>query len=327
VEVQGATPAVLHKFEPGPKPLRLAFAEWLVSPENPLTPRVTVNRLWQELFGRGLVRTSNDFGAQGERPTHAELLDWLAAEFVESGWSRKHMIRLMVTSAAYRQASDARPELAERDPDNKWLARQNRLRLPAELIRDNALAVSGLLYPEVGGKSVRPPQPAGVSELMYSRKPWDEEQGPERYRRGLYIFFQRTAPYPMLVNFDAPATLVTTVRRERSNTPLQALNLLNDPVFLEAAQALAARTLQEANGFSERLERIFRLCVSRPPKPAEKDRLTTFFERQREVLQNEPGAAAKIAPFVPAGEDPVDVAAWTGVARGLMNLDEFITRE
>jgi len=327
VEVQGATPAVLHEFEPGPKPLRLAFAEWLVSPKNPLTPRVTVNRLWQELFGSGLVRTSNDFGTQGEKPTHPELLDWMAAEFVESGWSRKHMLRLMVTSAAYRQASNARPELAERDADNKWLARQNRLRLPAELIRDNALAVSGLLYPEVGGKSVRPPQPAGVADLMYSKKPWDEEQGPERYRRGLYIFFQRTSPYPMLVNFDAPTTLVTAVGRERSNTPLQALNLLNDPVFLEAAQALAARTLQEADGFGARLDRIFRLCLSRPPKPAEKDRLATFFDRQREVLRNEPEAAAKIAPFVPPGEDPTEVAAWTGVARALLNLDAFITRE
>jgi hypothetical protein len=326
VEVEGATPAVLNEFHPGGKPLRLAFAEWLVSKDNPLTPRVNVNRMWQELFGRGIVRTANDFGTQGERPSHPELLDWLASEFVASGWSRKHMVRLMVTSATYRQASDARPELAERDPDNKWLSRQNRLRLPAELIRDNALAVSGLLYPEVGGKSVRPPQPEGVGELMYSKKPWEEDRGPERYRRGLYILFQRTSPYPMLVNFDAPTTLVTAVRRERSNTPLQALNLLNDPVFLEAAQALAVRTLGEASGFGERLERMFRLSLSRAPKAAEKDRLTTFFDQQREVLRND-AEAAKIAPFVPSGEELIDVAAWTGLARGVLNLDEFVTRE
>jgi hypothetical protein len=298
-----------------------------VSKDNPLTARVNVNRMWQELFGRGLVRTANDFGTQGERPSHPELLDWLSSEFVASGWSRKHMIRLMVTSATYRQASDGRPELAERDPENKWLSRQNRLRLPAELIRDNALAVSGLLYPEVGGKSVRPPQPEGVGELMYSKKPWVEDQGPERYRRGLYILFQRTSPYPMLVNFDAPTTLVTAVRRERSNTPLQALNLLNDPVFMEAAQALAVRALGEAPGFGERLERMFRLCLSRAPNAAEKDRLTTFFDRQREVLRNEAEAVGKIAPFVPSGADAIDVAAWTGVARGVLNLDEFVTRE
>jgi hypothetical protein len=327
VEVHGAPPAVLNEFHPGEKPVRLAFAQWLVSKDNPLTARVNVNRLWQEVFGRGIVRTADDFGTQGEKPSHPELLDWLASEFADSGWSRKHMIRLMVTSATYRQASGARPELAERDPENKWLSRQNRLRLPAELIRDNALAVSGLLYPEVGGKSVRPPQPEGVGELMYSKKPWVEDTGPERYRRGLYILFQRTSPYPMLVNFDAPTTLVTAVRRERSNTPLQALNLLNDPVFVEAAQALAVRTLREADGFGDRLERVFRLCLSRAPTAAEKDRLTTFFGREREVVRQEVGAAGKIAPFVPAGEDAVDVAAWTGLARGVMNLDEFITRE
>jgi mono/diheme cytochrome c family protein len=327
VEVHGATPAVLNEFQPGEKPLRLAFAQWLVSKDNPLTARVNVNRLWQEVFGRGIVRTADDFGTQGEKPSHPELLDWLASEFVDSGWSRKHMIRLMVTSATYRQASAARPELAERDPENKWLSRQNRLRLPAELVRDNALAVSGLLYPQVGGKSVRPPQPEGVGELMYSKKPWVEDTGPERYRRGLYILFQRTSPYPMLVNFDAPTTLVTAVRRERSNTPLQALNLLNDPVFVEAAQALAVRTLRQAGGFGDRLERMFRLCLSRAPTAAEKDRLTAFFEREREVVRNEAGAAGKIAPFVPAGQDPIDVAAWTGLARGVMNLDEFITRE
>jgi hypothetical protein len=212
MEVQPGTLAVLPEYKARDKPARLAFAEWLVRKDNPLTPRVAVNLMWQELFGAGIVRSSNDFGTQGEKPSHPELLDWLASEFVQSGWSRKHMLRLMVTSATYRQASKARPELAERDPANHWLSRQNRLRLPAELVRDNALTVSGLLYPAIGGKSVRPPQPEGVSEIGYSKKSWDADTGPERYRRGLYIFFQRTTPYPMLINFDAPTTLTGVVR-------------------------------------------------------------------------------------------------------------------
>jgi hypothetical protein len=327
MEVQPGTLAVLPELAPKEKPVRLAFAEWLVSENNPLTPRVTVNRMWQELFGAGIVRTSNDFGTQGEAPSHSALLDWLAAEFVDSGWSRKHVLRLMVTSATYRQASLARPELAERDPGNRWLARQNRLRLPAELIRDEALAASGLLYPEIGGESIRPPQPEGVSDLGYAKKPWDADTGPRRYRRGLYIFFQRTAPYPMLTNFDAPDTLTAAVKRERSNTPLQALNLLNDPVFAEAAQALAVRVVHEENGFAERLERMFRLVLSRAPKAGEKDLLVTFWQRQRELLENDAAARENIAPFVPEGEQPLDMAAWTGLARGLMNLDEFISRE
>jgi hypothetical protein len=174
---------------------------------------------------------------------------------------------------------------------------------------------------------VRPPQPAGVAELGYSKKTWQEEQGPERYRRGLYIHFQRTTPYPMLVNFDAPSTLVTAVKRERSNTPLQALNLLNDPAFWEAAQALAVRSIEEDGDDGARLARMFRLCLSRDPEGAEKDRLLTFLGEQRSMLKSEEGAAGKIAPFVPQGLDVIDVAAWTGVARGLMNLDEFIVRE
>jgi hypothetical protein len=327
LEVHPGTLAVLPEFEPRNKPARLAFAEWLVADVNPLTPRVTVNRMWQDLFGTGLVRTSNDFGTQGEAPSHPALLDWLAAEFVESGWSRKHVLRLMVTSSAYRQSSRARPDLAERDPGNRWLARQNRLRLPAEIVRDNALAASGLLYPEIGGESIYPPQPEGVAELGYAKKSWNEETGPERYRRGLYIFFQRTAPYPMLINFDAPTTLTAVVQRERSNTPLQALNLLNDPVFEEAAQALAVRVVHEEKEFSDRLERLFRLCLSRAPEASEKDLAETFFQRQRELLQRDVEAQRKIAPFLPPGEQQLDMAAWTGVARGLMNLDEFVTRE
>ena len=327
LEVEPAVPAVLHDFEPSAKPVRLAFAEWLVDDKNPLTARVTVNRTWQEIFGRGLVETANDFGTQGAEPTHPELLDWLAAEFMENGWSQKQLVRLIVTSATYRQSSAARPELTERDPANSWLARQNRLRLPAELVRDNALTVSGLLYDKIGGKSVHPPQPEGITALSYSKKDWPEDRGPNRYRRGMYIFIRRTSPYPMLINFDAPDTLTANVQRERTNTPLQALNLLNDPVFFEAAQALALRVAAEREGFDERLERMFRLALGRKPTAAEKDRIATYFQSQKGMFQDDTDAAAATAPIAPPSEAQPDLAAWTGVARGLMNLDEFITRE
>ena len=327
LEVEPLAPAVLPEMPEADEPARLRFARWLVDPENPLPARVTMNRMWQQLFGKGLVRTANDFGVQGEKPTHPELLDWLAAEFVERGWSRKAMLRLLVTSAAYRQASADRPELSERDPNNDWLARQNRLRLPAELIRDNALAVSGLLNPAIGGKSVHPPQPAGVAELGYSKKEWPEDLGPDRYRRGMYIDIRRTSPYPFLITFDAPDTLTANVSRQRSNTPLQALNLLNDPVFLEAAQALALRVNRERQDFGGRLERMFELALSRKPEAAEKDRMATYFELQKEILAEEAGAAEKLAPLVLPGLDRLELATWTGVARGLMNLDEFLVRE
>lgn len=228
IPVTPATPAVLHAFPAGAPLNRLGLAQWLLSPSNPLTARVTVNRCWQEFFGRGLVRTSEDFGTQGERPSHWDLLDWLAREFMRGGWSMKRMHRLIVTSAAYRQSSRVGPELRERDPGNILLARQSRLRLPAELIRDSALFAAGFLNPAVGGRSARPPQPQGVAELGYANNiKWEESQGADRYRRGLYIHFQRAAPYPQLVNFDAPDGMLSCTRRQRSNTPLQALNLLN----------------------------------------------------------------------------------------------------
>ena len=194
-------------------------------------------------------------------------------------------------------------------------------------MRDNALQVSGLLNPTIGGKSVYPPQPKGIAELSYSKKPWPEDFGPERYRRGMYIFFRRTAPFPMLVTFDKPDTLVASVDRERSNTALQALNLLNDPVFMEAAQALAARVVGEEREFGPRTERMFRLVLSRSPEAAEKDRIATYFERQKAIFTAEPDSARRAAPYAPAGVDHLELAAWTGVARGLINLDEFMTRE
>lgn len=325
-EVEAAIPGFLG----GAKlPSRLEFARWLMSKENPLTARVAVNRMWQEFFGRGLVRTSEDFGTQGEKPTNPELLDWLASEFRDSGWSRKRMHKLIVMSAAYRQSSTVRKELLTRDPENTLIARQGRLRLSAELIRDSALSASGLLNTAIGGPSIRPPQPAGVAELGYANNvKWPETQGPGRYRRGLYIHYQRTTPYPMLTNFDAPDSNVSCTRRARSNTPLQALNLLNDPVYLEAAQSLALRVLRESSGPApERLQYAFELCLSRPPAAKELQRLSQYFDEQIGILRKDGASAGALMPLPPERSDPVEAAAWVGVSRVLLNLDEFITRE
>ena len=328
-KVEPGTLAVLPALETGGTPPRLALARWIASRENPLAARVAVNRIWQEFFGRGIVRTSEDFGAQGEKPSHPELLDWLAAEFVDRGWSMKAIDRLIVTSATYRQSSKSRKEIEAKDPDNVLLARQSRVRLSAELVRDAALTASGLLNPAIGGPSVKPPQPPGVSELTYgSGLTWKESLGADRYRRGLYIHFQRTSPYPQLVNFDAPDSRLSCTRRRRSNTPLQALNLLNDPVFLEAAQGLAERTLREAPGdFQDRLAYAFALAVGRKPNPHELEDLSKYFDEQKTLFEKDEKSMAVIAPYVPEGVGRADLAAWVGVSRVLMNLDEFITRE
>jgi Protein of unknown function (DUF1553) len=308
---------------------RLTLARWLVSRENPMTARVAVNRMWQDFFGRGLVLSSENFGTQGDKPSHQELLDWLATEFQDHDWSVKYIEKLIVMSAAYRQSSMVRKELESVDPNNILIARQSRLRLPAESIRDEALAASGLLNSTIGGKSVRPPQPAGVAELGYAGSvKWPESTGPDRYRRGLYIHFQRTAPYPMLMNFDEPDSNTTCTRRGRSNTPLQALNLLNDPVFFEAAQALATRVLEEMpGGITQRLDYAFELVLARPPSEHERQRLTDYYEQQKQLLAKDPKASEGMQPFHPQGVDPLDAAAWVGVSRVLLNLDEFITRE
>ena len=329
VAVGPGTLAVLPPLPADARVSRLTLAKWLVAPNHPLTARVTVNRVWQEYFGRGLVRTSEDFGTQGEKPSHPELLDWLAAGFQQSGWSLKTLHKRIVMSATYRQSSMFRPELQGRDPGNTLLARQTRLRLPAELIRDSALAASGLLYPAIGGRSIRPPQPAGLTDLGYaSQLRWQESQGRDRYRRGLYILFQRTVPYPQLANFDAPDSNVAACRRTRSNTPLQALNLLNDPVFVEAAQALAARTLREAPvEFSSRAQHAFRLVLVRAPSPKEQDWLAEYYQRQLQALEKEPAMATALAPSEVAGATPAEAAAWTALSSVLLNLDEFITRE
>ena len=322
--VKPAIPGFLHPMVDSDEPPRLRLARWLIDQGNPLTARVTVNRLWQELLGRGIVSTSEDFGTQGEAPSHPQLLDWLAADFKESGWSIKETIGKMVLSATYRQASDPRPELASRDPSNALLARQSRVRLSAELIRDSALAVSGLLHPVIGGKSVRPPQPKGGQ----TKGKWVESQGRDRYRRGLYIQIQRMAPYPFLINFDLPPAYASACRRGRSNTALQALNLLNDPVFFEAAQGLAMRVLTEAPAsLEDRLDHAFRLCLARDPAPSEREWLATALRKQEEILKEELELARLALPADLAGVSLSEGAAWVGASRVLLNLDEFITRE
>jgi hypothetical protein len=328
-EVRPDTPGSLPPLHADGRRTRLELARWLVRPDNPLTPRVLANWVWQKYFGRGLVATPEDFGTQGERPSHPELLDYLASEVVRRGWGLKSLHRLIVMSATYRQSSRSRPELAQRDPLNVLLARQARQRLEAEGVRDVTLAASGLLVRTVGGPSVRPPQPPGISELTYAGSArWVESSGPDRYRRGLYIWFQRTSPYPMLMTFDAPDSNVCVVRRERSNTPLQALTLLNDTVFVECAQALGRRVLAEAPpGDAERLRYAFRLCVAREPTPAELSRLSRLLGDFRSLCRAKPEEAARLAGQPKAGGDVAEAAAWVALARSLLNLDEFVTRE
>jgi mono/diheme cytochrome c family protein len=329
ITVEPGTPEVLPPISLDGKHPRLALADWLVSRENPLTARVTVNRIWQEYFGQGIVTTSEDFGSRSPGPSHPALLDWLASEFMDNGWSLKKIHKTIVMSATYRQSSEARPDLETRDPGNVWLARQRRLRLPAELIRDAALQVSGLLYPKIGGESVRPPAPDGIADLAYSGSAiWEESKGKDRYRRGLYTFFQRTVPYPSLVNFDMPDRSVTRCARERSNTPLQALNLLNDRVFVEAANALAIRILTASNDDLEhKLREIFRLCLTREPNAKELKHLMDYYQEQREIFATEQKSAEQVMPVPPRSVDRVEAATWVTVATVLMNLDEFITRE
>ena len=330
IEVDPQPPAFLPRSAVEGRATRLDLAKWLLSEENPLTARVAVNRMWQEFFGRGLVRTSEDFGTQGDLPSHPALLDWLAAEFIGRGWSMKEMHKLIVMSATYRQSSRMRPTLLERDAENTWLSRQNRLRLASETLRDSALHVSGLLSPKIGGPSVFPPQPKGVAEITYDwdTERWPESTGPDRYRRGLYTFFHRTSPYPQLMIFDAPDSNRTTSRRRRSNTPLQALNLLNDEVFLEAGRGLALRVFAEsAPTWRERLNRMFQLTLNRMPSESEAHELEKSYERQITLFRHSPSGADGLVRVDSENHDPVEIAAWMGLGRVLMNTDEFINRE
>jgi Protein of unknown function (DUF1553)/Protein of unknown function (DUF1549)/Planctomycete cytochrome C len=310
---------------------RLDLAKWIVNPDNPLTPRVAMNRVWMHYFGRGMVETDEDFGAQGSAPTHPELLDWLAREFVQRGWSMKAMHRLIATSATYRQSSRARPDLAEKDPRNLLLARQERVRLDAEILRDAALSASGLLDPTIGGPSVHPPQAAGVYAFTQNTKKWTTDTGPNRFRRALYTLFYRAAPYPLFTTFDAPDFQSTCTRRARSDTPLQALTVANDAAFVEMAQGLAARLLQEdaSDDPTARLRRAFLLCLSREPSEKELKILRAYCARQEEDFRNDPGAANALLTdsLRKTGIPPERSAAAVCAARAIFNMDNFITRE
>ncbi|MEJ7637997.1 MAG: PSD1 and planctomycete cytochrome C domain-containing protein [Singulisphaera sp.] len=324
-------PETLHPLPQDAPPNRLGLARWLVDPENPLVGRVQVNRWWAEFFGSGLVSSLEDFGTQGERPTHPELLDWLATEFVRRGWSTKAIHRLMVTSATYRQSSHSRPDLLDRDPGNGLYARGPRVRLDAETIRDNALAIGGLLSPRMGGPPVRPPQPEGIWRVTGNvDNNYRTSRGEDRYRRGVYVIWRRSAPYPSFVTFDAPDRSSCVVGRPRTNTPLQALTLMNDPVYVEAAWALASRIVTEGRGSdpSGRAEYGFRICLARHPRPHEAEILADVYRRERARLRSDPSAAEKLVGKVtiPEGSDAEELAAWFFVANVLLNLDETITR-
>ena len=325
-EVSPGVPSFLPPLPTNAPANRLTFAKWLVSTNNPLTARVAVNRQWQALLGRGIVRTLEDFGYQGAQPTHPELLDWLAVEFMKMGWSMKQLHRLIVTSATYCQSSEVRPELAEKDPENVLLGRGPRFRIDAEEVRDAALRSSGLLSAKMGGPSVFPPQPAGITtDGAYRPFKWNTSTGEDRYRRSLYTFTKRTTPFAMLSVFDAPSGEVCLARREVSDTPLQALTMLNDVILVEAAQALGKNMADESGDLDAKVTTLFRRCLTRPPTEEEKRALEDFYKTQKERLERKDLVATKLSG-IKEGE-PVDQAAWTTVARAILNLDEAITKE
>jgi hypothetical protein len=333
-EVKPHVPAGLHPLAASNDPPRLAFAKWLVDPRSPLSARVAVNRVWQTLFGTGLVETPDDFGMRAPVPEYRDLLDWLAVDFMEKGWSQKEAIRQIVMSDTYKQSSAVSAESLARDPNNRLLARGPRFRPDAEVVRDVVLAVSGLLTEKVGGPSVYPPVPKNVLEFNYVQIDWPEAKDADRYRRSLYTFRRRSMPDPALGNFDAPTGDLSCARRLRSNTPLAALTGLNEPIFVEAAQGLALRTLKEGGADDEaRVERAFFLCTSRQPTADEKRELLAFLTDQRKRLADGWIDARSIAagdpeklPALPAGTTPQDAAAWTLVSRVLLNLDETVTK-
>lgn len=329
-KIYAGVPASLHAFPENQMPNRLGLAYWLVDPENPLVARVTVNRFWEQFFGRGIVETSEDFGNQSQPPSHPELLDWLATEFMQGKWSMKAIHRLIVTSATYRQSSVITPDLLERDPYNRLLARGPRFRLEAEMIRDSALAISGLLSHKIGGPSVFPLQPEGVWNTPFSSDRWKASPGEDRFRRGIYTFIRRTAPYPMFTTFDAPSREQCTVRRVRTNTPLQALTTLNDEAFFVAARALAKRMVNASDdNLQTRISYGFRLCTLRQPTAKELARLTLLYQQQLDKF----GKDLKIAKTLLKEETSLsdkqttELAALTMVANVLLNLDETLTKE
>jgi hypothetical protein len=334
--VEPHTPAAFHPFRDDLPRNRLGFAKWLTDPKSPLTARVAVNRIWQSLFGTGLVETADDFGTRAPVPEYRELLDWLSVDFMEHGWSQKHVIRTIVTSATYRQTSIASDELLERDPQNALLARGARFRVDSEAVRDIALGASGLLANKQGGPAIFPPVPQNVLDYNFTYPSyWKPAEGPERYRRGLYVFRKRSMPDPVMSNFDAPNGDLPCARRVRSNTPLAALTGLNEPIFVEAARALALRILREGGSDdTQRADHAFLLCTSRRPTAQERDavlellksrrqRLAEGWLNPRDIVTGDPGRL----PELPNGTTPQDAAAWTLAARVLLNLDETITRK
>jgi len=316
----------------GRRATRLDLARWIVSRENPLASRVVTNRLWKLYFGAGLSKRLDDLGSQGDWPSHPELLDWLAVELQENGWSIKHLVRLMVLSETYRQSSDATAEMLERDPANRWLARQGRFRLDAELVRDNALAASGLLSRKIGGPSVKPYQPPGYwSYLNFPVREWKNDHGEDLYRRGLYTHWQRQYLQPALLAFDAPTREECTVERVRSNTPLQALVLLNDAEYVEAARALAQATMARGGATpQERVSWAWRQALLRPVQPREAEVLVRIYEKHLAEYQKDSAAAEsllKIGEYpTPPDMNHTELAAWTSVARAILNLHEAVTR-
>jgi hypothetical protein len=331
-KVEAAVPAAFHPLPEGMPASRLGVALWLVDRNNPLTARVAVNRLWAQLFGVGLVETEEDFGTQGELPTHPELLDWLATEYVRLGWDTKALLRLIVTSATYRQSAKVTPDRLAKDPRNRLLSRGSRFRLDAEMIRDQALALSGLLSQKMHGPSVFPPQPPGLWQAAFNgQRTWATSQGDDRHRRGLYTFWRRTVPYPSMATFDASSREVCIVRRIRTNTPLQAFVTLNDPVYVETAQALARRIVREGGSGDEARARFgLGLCLARSPKQNEVRQLTDLLDTERGHYRADARGALEIAtdPIgpLPAGVDAVELAAWTIAANVLLNLDGVLTK-
>ena len=333
--VTADTPAALPKLQTGIPRNRLGLARWLTDPANPLPARVTVNRLWQSIFGIGLVRTSEDFGTQGEAPSHPELLDWLAAEFISSGWNVQHILRLIVTSSTYRQSSQRTEALHQRDPENRLLARGPRFRLQSEFIRDQALFVSGLLVSKIGGPSVKPYHPAGLYEQVTAgsgTNVYVEGTGDDLYRRSMYTYWKRSVPNPAMLAFDSPFRETCSVRRTRTNTPLQALNLMNDPTYVEAARLLAIRMLREGGSAPESQVTLgFRLVLSRAPRPAELQILTTAYDRAVQDFRND---AAAVEEVLKVGATPTTfygdrsaLAAMMTVASTILNLDETVMKE
>ncbi|MFN7928200.1 MAG: PSD1 and planctomycete cytochrome C domain-containing protein [Blastocatellia bacterium] len=332
-EVTANTPSFLHPFPQGAPRNRLGLAQWIVDKNNPLTARVIINRIWQQYFGQGLVTTPEDFGNRCEKPSHPELLDWLAVEFRDKGWNMKQIHKLIVTSAMYRQSSNVTPELQDKDPYNRWLARAPRVRVEAEVVRDVALSVSGLLSKKIGGPSVYPPIPDGVLSLGYGAQlPWPTEKGEDRYRRGMYTFWKRSVPYPSAATFDQPAGDFSCPRRVKSNTPLQALTTLNDVTFMEAAQGLALRVWKEGGTTDQsRISYAYQLCTGHKPDAVEAGEITKLLQQQRANFKGKTASAVYVSAIdvnnLPDGIDLHELAPWTMVARVLLNMDATITKE